>query len=701
MAIAYPLWYLALCVLLGLAFAGALYYRDKRLLDVDAEIRRWMPVMAVFRGLAVSALAFLLLSPLLRYQDTEEEKPLLVFALDNSESMQLAMDSLQLQADIQNLEAQLDQLSEDFEVRKFLFGSELENWDTNPEFNSGSSDLGRALAAIDETFSGRHLGAVVMASDGIYNQGSNPNYFQSQLNTPLISLGFGDTSTQRDLSIERSYSNKLVYLGDRFSVRFDLNATQARGKQQQIRLSKIINGQSTLLEQQSISIDQNQFSDSREFIIEAKESGILHLRAEWDPVEGEGSVANNVSDLFIEVIDGRQKILILAASAHPDVAALRRALDSKQIYELEVVNLEENGNQLPASSKAYDLIILHQLPERNSNLEALQNFIGDQPSWFILGAKSDFNKLNRLQNICKIQADPGNPNESQAISKTNFNLFNSSAELREQLEDFPPLSTPFGQYQTASNAQVYLDQKIGSVETDIPLMIFGQQNTQRLAMLCGEGIWRWRINNFRERENHQAFDELVSKSVQYLAVKGDRRRLQLESNKRLYAENESVLFSATLYNASYEAINTPDLELRVVSEDGKQYDFRLQRRDQSYYLNAGSLPVGSYRFSSSFQDDELLQAEGRFQISPLQLESRSLQADHALLSELARKNGGNFISSSDLAQLGSTIDQVAEKRPVLHQSVRQQELIHLKPIFFILLALLSIEWIYRKWAGTY
>ena len=47
------------------------------------------------------------------------------------------------------------------------------------------------------------------------------------------------------------------------------------------------------------------------------------------PIANEFSKENNVKDLFIEVLDARQKILILAASPHPDLAAIKKFLSEK------------------------------------------------------------------------------------------------------------------------------------------------------------------------------------------------------------------------------------------------------------------------------------------------------------------------------------------------------------------------------------
>src|ERR1039458_9599962 len=75
-------------------------------------------------------------------------------------------------------------------------------------------------------------------------------------------------------------------------------------------------------------------------------------------VDGEVSFANNVKDIFIDVLDGRQKILILADAPHPDVAAIKNALESNENYEVNSFI----ANDFDKSLVGYNLVILDQLP---------------------------------------------------------------------------------------------------------------------------------------------------------------------------------------------------------------------------------------------------------------------------------------------------------------------------------------------------
>ena len=66
-------------------------------------------------------------------------------------------------------------------------------------------------------------------------------------------------------------------------------------------------------------------------------------------------------DFYAEVLNARQKILLIADAAHPDIAAIRSAIDQNKNYDLTV----RLSNEYDGDLSGYSLIILHKDPERN------------------------------------------------------------------------------------------------------------------------------------------------------------------------------------------------------------------------------------------------------------------------------------------------------------------------------------------------
>jgi len=703
MTFSYPILYLLPALLLGALYAGLLYGKEKK--ETGSESRNWLsrPGLALLRFVAVSAIAILLLDPVLKYRQNETEKPLLLVAIDNSASLKLGPDSALAAATATELEALQQVLGDEFDVRSFRFGTDLT--ETLPEsgpasFDEPATDLSAALTALDDRFANRNVGAIVLASDGIYNLGNNPAYGSRRLGAPIYTIGLGDTTRRRDLRIDRNYVNRLVYLNDRFTLRLDLSAIHATGEMATLRLAAVEQSGERLLDSRTVALNGDPFAGSEEFIVSADRPGVLHLRVRFGPLEGESTIANNTVDLFIDVLDGRQRMLLLAHAPHPDLAALRQVMEAQGNYEVRLVMARDFDGSLEAA----DLVVLHQLPSSNYPLSSLLAVMKAEkiPALYVLGAQSDLELFNRSQDLIRIRAGNGSMNEVQAQMDPAFSLFAIDEPLRNALRQFPPLMAPFGDYRTSPTTKVALTQRIGSVNTEYPLLAFGEVQGVRTGVLAAEGLYRWRLFDFLDAGNHERFEALTGKSLQYLAVKSDRRNFRTLLAKNLFTEKENIAFQAELYNDSYEPVNTPDVELAITDADGKRYEYRFNRQGQGYALQAGSLPPGSYayRARTSWNSKEYT-SEGQFTVAPLQLEALNVTANHGLLAGLSEASGGAFFSAGQRAALVDSLRANNAIRPLLHESLQTRSVINLRLLFFLFLALLSVEWFVRKIQGGY
>ncbi|MFM8489766.1 MAG: hypothetical protein ACKOCH_25805, partial [Bacteroidota bacterium] len=159
----YPAWFLIFCVLLGAGCAALLYYRD----NTFREQPRMVPViMAILRFLAVTLLAILLLSPLLKSLLVETKKPVVVLAQDVSESVATDLNGAALEAYKQQWQALKEGLSTDYEVHELAFGDEVRE-QSDFQFGDKVTNISELLRGIYDLYGGQNLGAVVVASDGV------------------------------------------------------------------------------------------------------------------------------------------------------------------------------------------------------------------------------------------------------------------------------------------------------------------------------------------------------------------------------------------------------------------------------------------------------------------------------------------------------------------------------------------------------
>lgn len=690
----YPAWYFFFCLLVAGAYALLLYARDVRFRETAPRLHWWLGLL---RFLAVAVIALLLLEPLIRIVATEVKKPIVVIAQDVSESIALSLrdDTLHLRTALQEVS---QALAAEYEVATYSFGTRVRPGLEEP-FADKTTNLDALFRELYDRYSGQNLGAIVVATDGIFNRGGNPLYTSRRLATPLFAIALGDTVPRKDLLIKQVFFNKIVYLGDRFVVQVDVAAHHSDGAHTTLYVQQVEGGRTRNVQQLPVSIRGDEFFTTLEVTLEAEEAGVRRYRFSLGALPGEVRTVNNTRDIFVEVLDARQKILLLAHAPHPDLAAFRRALEQRKNYELEITFADQ-----AVDVAAYDFVLLHQLPSSKYPIEGVlaQMDARKIPRLFVVGAQTDLARLNEAQNLIRIRGGGGQVNDVAAWVQPDFRLFTWDERLASELKVWPPLQAPFGEYEHGGGAEVWLWQRIGKVDTHYPLWVFGEAGGLRAGVLAAEGIWRWRLFEYLQYQQHAMTDELLGRVVQYLSVKGDKRRFRVHVAKHIFDENERITFDAELYNPTYELVNESDVSLSIRDEKGREYAFVMDKTDKAYRLDAGILPVGNYTFSARVQyGGTPFSASGRFSVQPVQLEAFATVANHTLLHSLVKQQGGQLCYLDQIGSLPALLEATGRVKPVAYARTHTRPLLHLKWLFFAILALLSLEWFLRRYFGAY
>jgi hypothetical protein len=321
------------------------------------------------------------------------------------------------------------------------------------------------------------------------------------------------------------------------------------------------------------------------------------------------------------------------------------------------------------------------------------------PIWCIVGNQTAIEQLSLINNTAKIDKNQGRMNESQAIFNSDFTAFTLDPNTISSLSDLPPLSAPYGFYNASIGTESLLYQKIGQVNTQTPLWTFSNQNGEKTAYLFGEGFWRWKLFDFVKNESHLASNELVSKTIQYLTVKEDKRKFRVYPLKNVYEEDEAVKFLAELYNSSYEPINTANVLLSLTDVNNKTFNYNFSPIGKTYQLELGFLNPGIYTFNAKANGiNETI--KGKLVVKPLQIELVNTKADFGLLREIAGNNSGQFYQAEKLESCIENLKKNTNITSVSYNEKRPDELINIKWIFFFLLIIISAEWFIRKYEGA-
>jgi hypothetical protein len=204
-----------------------------------------------------------------------------------------------------------------------------------------------------------------------------------------------------------------------------------------------------------------------------------------------------------------------------------------------------------------------------------------------------------------------------------------------------------------------------------------------------------------ENQDHAAFDGLVTKIVQFLSFHGEKSFFIVKCGTSI-PENEKIEFRAELYNESYELVNSQEVKLTITDENNKSYNYTFAPSDKTYYLDAGILPSGLYKFKAitSLGKNQYVKT-GEFAVLPVNLESLNTIADHGLLYRIAKDHSGRTVSPHELGALSRELLNRKDIKPVFYFQKRFSDLTGNLWLFLLVLGLASAEWLLRRRGGMY
>jgi hypothetical protein len=382
----YPLWLIIFCIALGIGYATILYYKETR--NEFNNLLKWL--MAIFRATVITIIAFLLLNPLVKTLSRYTEKPVILFAQDNSMSIVTGTDSNYYKQDyIENLNQLFEQIGSNYKIDKYTFGDKI-----------------------------------------------GPLYSSNQFNFPIYTIALGDTNLQKDIIINKVNYNRIAYLGNKFPVEIIVNGNKCKGLSSEITITK----DDTVKFRKRIGFDTDNQFETIKLKLLATEPGLQKFRITVLAIDNEISKVNNSQDIYIDILEGRQKILILANSPHPDITALKEAIVSNKNYEVDYFSIRDFNEEI----LSYNLVILHGLPSLQNAADKLLDDIrkNQLPVLYILSKQTFMPAFNRLRSGLIIEGESMIYNEATPVYNKNFSLFNLSESAIEISRQFPPLISP-------------------------------------------------------------------------------------------------------------------------------------------------------------------------------------------------------------------------------------------------------------------
>lgn len=639
-------------------------------------------LLTFLRFLTIFSILLLLINPKFDSTLYYNEKPRLVVAIDNSESVKY----LEQDKKAKNFVALLkndDGLNERFDLEFFTFGKNINTLDSLA-FNEKQTNPTLLFEQFSEVYANT-LAPMVLITDGNQTYGNDYEYVAQKYKQVIFPLILGDTTSYNDLRIEQLNVNKYAYLKNKFPI----EVIAVYNGHDNVHSQLNITSGNTVVFSQNLTFNKDQSSQIIHLNLPADIPGVHSYKAEIVAIANEKNTINNIKNFAVEVIDKKTHVAIVSDMIHPDLGALKRAIESNELRQASIVTPSEYLN----STDDFQQLILYQ-PNQNfksvyDQIETLQ-----LNTFTILGTKTNWSELNNLQPYFK-QTITNQYEDFQAEPNSNYNVF-----IVENLNfsDFPPLQTEFGETIFSVATEVILYKTVNGIPLKEPLLLTFEADQKRAAVLNGEGIWRWRAQVYLNENSFYPFDDFIGKIIQYLDSNQKRSRLNV-SYESFYNGNDNLVITAQFFNKTFEFDKTANLEIVLKNKDeGQSVNFPFILKNTNYQVDLSGMPAGDYEFTVKSLDENISMS-GSFKILDYNVEQHYLNANVSKLQNVATYSQGKAYFIDKTSTFINHLMTDERFATVQKSSKNVVPLIDWKFLLAFIAFSLSAEWFIRKYTG--
>ena len=637
-------------------------------------------LLAFLRFIAVFGLLVLLINPILSRKTFDTIKTPLPIVVDNSSSiadLKASETALSLYKTLTSNSA----LREKFDIQSYRFDADFQASDAF-DFKGKQTNVEEVAKNVNSINKNATFPTVVI-TDG--NQTTGNDYvYRFQANNKVYPLVVGDTTTFMDLKVSQLNVNKYAFHKNKFPVEVFLNYS---GTKPITASFKIAQGNS-ILNTQSVSFSATKKSAVISVLLPADRVGLQIFKASVTSNQTEKNSYNNTKNFAVEVIDQKTNVAIVSAMNHPDIGALKRAIETNAQRKVTIVKPNEIK-----SLADYNVLILYQ-PTADFKSVFENNKISGVNTFIITGTNTDYGFLNQHQAQFVFKMS-GQKEDYTADFNSQFNLF---ALDNLGFETLPPLQNAFGTITANANVSVLLSSKIRNIATDAPLLAFTENQGKRTAFLFGENSWKWRLQSHVDTKSYEKYDLFVDKTIQFLASTDTKKSLVV-NHESFYNSGDAIVITAQFFNKNYEFDEKARLTLSVTNKKtklNKKYDFL--KTNNSFKVNLDGLSAGQYTFSVKELNTNTVY-NGYFEILDFDIEKQFVNPDFKKLQQVASQTQGQVYLPNQISTLIEKLIADDHYKAVEKAIVKKTPLVDWIWLLILIVAALTAEWFIRKYHG--
>jgi uncharacterized membrane protein len=327
------------------------------------------------KALGIALLAICLVDPLYVGERPTPGSNLFLVVIDNSRSMQLT-DSGQRETRAAEIQASLapkanwlTRLSQDFDVRRYMFDTSLRPSQdfSDLTFTGEASSLSHALRSVAERYKGQPVAGILVLSDGSATDSPQQSESYASL-PPIYPVAMTSKNPSVDVSLSQLAVSQTNFEAAPVTIVANIETQAVAGRQVIVRVR---DEQNKELERQTITVTKPGERFSQRFLIKPEKPGVSFYRVQvalageedFEPDSthsAEATLANNTRLATVDRGGGPYRVLYVGGKPNWEFKFLRRAIDKDD--EVNLVGL------LRVAKKQPKFTFLNREGDRNNPL---------------------------------------------------------------------------------------------------------------------------------------------------------------------------------------------------------------------------------------------------------------------------------------------------------------------------------------------
>jgi hypothetical protein len=684
---------LLLLILIIGGFSAYFYYKR-----TVPRVKRGIAVfLGIIRGTYLCIILLLLFRPEIMFSWIFSEKKKIALAIDRSASMSIIEhDQNRLQRALTIADKTVKEIKKFADVYVYVFDTKpVVLSDLTRDTTAMGTDITKSLLQIIDQ--NPDMNSIILLTDGNFTQGLNPLYIDKLKQVNIYPIGIGDSLSAPDLKILNLEYDYIAYEQKPTTITAEISLLGIDSAAVRAVLKK----NQTIIQAKRLHVTGDGRIALVSFTFKPEEPGLQKYSVELTPIRQEIILANNVSNLSVDVLKSKTIVGMIAAQPNYDFKFLRQTIDGFEDCETQLYVENPTQGVFDRTVREADVLFIQNFPragvaaDKSELLKAT-----NKPVCYLLSERLDTDKFQLLQRYFPLDAIQFTEKAPPVqIMQTETAMNNPLMTLYERNDsnerfwiDCPPIEYPFKLVRFAVPVAVLL--RTEKTDRTLPVLC-AWQNSKLLWM--GSGFWRWKFLLTEHREFNDGYERFVYRIIRWMASGKGNQNIILKMPKKVYHVGETVVLPVQLYDGTYHLIENGTAHINIIHNSDTSEVVLSNRGDGNYSAEYVPYKPGMHRFivSAWINDVSLGRVEEKINVLPTNNEYIYTRQDVDLLKQLARQTGGRYLNESQAPELISALDL----SPIKKEEQKTLYIWQNMYLMIILIALFSIEWIIRKRMG--